>query len=351
MIEVASRANEPPLVQLLEAALVQKVTIGQHLSLAAQVTRSDVAVDRRGRPYLTIDFRGTDGTSIRGRMWNCTLPEEQRPVVGSIYLCQAIIERYLDEWQLRIQQIVAAPEIDVALFERSTRRPLGELQLALAELIASLRPSLAALVHTVLSGETYQRFCQYPAARVKHGAVRHGLLAHSIHVATFARSVSAMYGPNGLVCDQDLITAAALLHDVGKTHTLPSVAGAALPESAKYLDHITLGTMMVRVAAERATPRLPANELEALLHAILAHHGQQAWGSPVLPQTAEAWIVHLADYVESQLWAWSMEEETATLVGRAFEDEADHNSTTSLLVPTDQDRIIEKLPMNSEARK
>lgn len=296
---------EEPSIPLLHATLLQQATIGQQLHLAALVTQSDAAVDRRGRTYITLQFRGVDGTTLRGRWWKFSLPDEQRPRVGTIYRCQAVVDRYLDEQQLRIQHMSEAPEIDVALFERSTRRSLSDLQSVLAELIATLRPSLAVLVDTVLSGERYHRFCQYPAARTKHGAVKHGLLAHSIYVATIARSFSPHYGPNGLPCDEDLLTAAALLHDIGKTQTLPAFAGAALPEQATWLDHITVGTIIVRVAAERATPRLPAHELEALLHAILAHHGHLAWGSPVVPQTAEAWIVHLADYVESHLWSWS----------------------------------------------
>jgi 3'-5' exoribonuclease len=38
-----------------------------------------------------------------------------------------------------------------------------------------------------------------------------------------------------------------------------------------------------------------------VLHNILAHHGQRAWGSPVAPATKEAWILHLADNLSARL--------------------------------------------------
>ena len=34
---------------------------------------------------------------------------------------------------------------------------------------------------------------------------------------------------------------------------------------------------------------------DEVLHCILSHHGQRAWGSPVAPKSIEAWILHLCD--------------------------------------------------------
>jgi 3'-5' exoribonuclease len=91
-------------------------------------------------------------------------------------------------------------------------------------------------------------------------------------------------------------------------HTLPAIAGAALPEEASSIDHITQGVLMVRAAAVQAEPAVHPARLSSLTHIILAHHGRQEWGSPVEPQSVEAWLVHLADLAESRLWEWSTEE-------------------------------------------
>jgi 3'-5' exoribonuclease len=57
---------------------------------------------------------------------------------------------------------------------------------------------------------------------------------------------------------------------------------------------------MVREAARSIVwddPRL----LTQLEHIILAHHGQLEFGSPVLPQTREALVVHFLDDLEGKL--------------------------------------------------
>ncbi len=293
---------------LLVGKELQAIPIGQVVCVSALVISAEGATDRRGKPYLMLSLRGVDGVVIPARWWDYRQPAEERPRVGYVYRCRATIESYRDERQLNMLAMTPAPDIPLAHFAGATRRSLAELDGTLAELIASLRPELATLVNGVLAGEIAGRYREWPAAQRKHGAVRHGLLAHSVRVAAIAQSLIEAYDLDGLPCDRDLVIAAALLHDVGKVHTLPAVASAELPERARHLDHITLGVLMVRAAAQQTIPRLSAESLETLLHVILAHHGQLTWGSPVEPQTVEAWLVHLADYAESRLWGWSTEE-------------------------------------------
>jgi 3'-5' exoribonuclease len=107
--------------------------------------------------------------------------------------------------------------------------------------------------------------------------------------------------------DAALVTAAALLHDVGKVATLPRVAGGALPEEGFQLDHVTRGVLMTQVAAAHLSTGVSEERLANLLHAIAAHHGTREWGAPVEPRSVEAWLVHVADVAEARLWQWSEE--------------------------------------------
>ena len=53
---------------------------------------------------------------------------------------------------------------------------------------------------------------------------------------------------------------------------------------------------------EQLKPFFISNDMySAVEHCILAHHGKLEWGSPVLPQTIEANIVHIADLLSSQI--------------------------------------------------
>jgi 3'-5' exoribonuclease len=310
-VSLTGQASVPPpaLAELLTLATVLGAPTHQRLAGCALVLRCDVATDRAGHPYLALTMRGGDGERIEARWWRYPHPLEQRPAAGQIYWLRGDVDVYRGERQLRLQHIRPAPDVLVDRFVRTARRSADDLRAELSSTMERLAPDLAALVRAVLSGDVYDRFCTWPAAQQMHGAVRHGLLAHSLRVATLAQRIAAAYLPGGLPCEIDVVTAACLLHDVGKVYCLPAVAGAAVPDEALQCDHVTRGVLIVQAAAARLDPGIPPTRLDQVTHALLAHHGRREWGAPVEPQTAEAWLVHLAYLAESRLWRWSDEEQ------------------------------------------
>lgn len=292
---------------LLSQAVISQEKPGAEFAGAGLIQRSAVKTDRTGRRYAALTVLCADGGMVEARWWRFPYAAEQCPAEGSVWRLWGQVDSYQGVTQLRVTGGEPAPDVDMSLFARAARRPLGELQDELEALIEETGDELASLVRSVLSGETYERFCEWPAAQSHHGAVRHGLLAHSVRVARLAQRLAAGYGPNGLAHDGELVIAAALLHDVGKVWTLPRIAGGPMPEEAHELDHVTRGALATRLAAERLARPVAEARLTALLHAILAHHGQREWGAPVEPHSVEAWLVHLADLAEARLWEWSDE--------------------------------------------
>ena len=63
---------------------------------------------------------------------------------------------------------------------------------------------------------------------------------------------------------------------------------------------IPLGYYRVRRAIERLDG-FPADLEEAILHIILSHHGALEHGSPVVPCTREATLVHMIDNLGGRL--------------------------------------------------
>jgi 3'-5' exoribonuclease len=101
--------------------------------------------------------------------------------------------------------------------------------------------------------------------------------------------------------DRDIAVAGALLHDIGKIDAYESVGGAHdLTDSGKLHGEIPLGYYRVRRAIEDV-PGFPPEQAEALLHIILSHHGQLEHGSPVVPCTREATLVHMIDNLGGKL--------------------------------------------------
>lgn len=293
---------------ILQRAHIDNASLNTQIIGNALVLRADLRTDRSGRPYVAMTLQCADGATIEARWWHFPHALSESPMQGEVYRITAFVDVFKGERQLRLTAAHYVPEADLSAFVKSTRRSLAELQRELDAVCLSIDDPMRALVETVLCDQVHDDFCAWPAAHHRHGAVRHGLLAHSLRVVELVQRIADAYGMDGLEYDRSLAVTAALLHDIGKLRTLPAIAGAALPESADFFDHVTLSVLAVQHAANLLEDPLPADRLEKLLHAILAHHGRQEWGAAREPHTVEAWLVHLADLAESRLWAYSNEE-------------------------------------------
>jgi len=152
---------------------------------------------------------------------------------------------------------------------------------------------LRAAVDLFFADDAFRtKFERAPGAPRGHHAQIGGLLMHVVEVGSIARaSAKTMRG------DVDLVTAGALLHDIGKVETYSiTAAGFDFTQGGFLLQHIVLGSLML----DRRFRTLPegtlteAQELE-LQHFIQSHHGIQEHGAAVRPMTLEAELLHWAD--------------------------------------------------------
>jgi 3'-5' exoribonuclease len=170
----------------------------------------------------------------------------------------------------------------------------------LRDLVATVQDEhLRLLLDRLLSdgASVWERWKDAPAAKHYHQAYRHGLLEHSLSVASAVSAISATFP--GI--DRDLAVTGALLHDIGKIEAYAMEGGAIeLTDLGKLQGEIPLGYYAVRRQIEEI-PGFPAARAEGLLHIILAHHGQLEHGSPVVPCTREATLVHMIDNLGGRL--------------------------------------------------
>ena len=154
-------------------------------------------------------------------------------------------------------------------------------------------PTLRTLLKKIFSGKFYDDFCKNPAGTKLHHAYLGGLLQHSVDVTELAVSMADTIGN----ADKDLVTAGALLHDIGKVREISAGMGFPYTTEGRLMGHITMSALMVREAALEL--KLPISSLNQLEHVILSHHGDQEKGSPVACATKEAFIVHYADEIDA----------------------------------------------------
>lgn len=104
--------------------------------------------------------------------------------------------------------------------------------------------------------------------------------------------------------DDDEIFFASLFHDVGKLYDyIPVDADYKEWESTdhKRLIHHISRSALIWSDTISNFDMMTIRYHDAVLHAILAHHGQREWGSPVSPRTKLAWLLHLCDNISARM--------------------------------------------------
>ncbi len=101
--------------------------------------------------------------------------------------------------------------------------------------------------------------------------------------------------------DRDAAVTGALLHDIGKTQAYnDDLLAIDLTDAGRLEGEIPLGYYLVRSTIESLEGFDPA-AAQAVLHIILSHHGSYQNGSPVVPATREATLVHAMDNLGGKL--------------------------------------------------
>ncbi|HET6551652.1 MAG TPA: HD domain-containing protein, partial [Solirubrobacter sp.] len=197
--------------------------------------------------------------------------------------------RAAEPGEYALEELVDGPRIAVERMESDLRALIATIQCG----------HLRALLELVFGAgtETWRRFREAPAAKRYHQAYRHGLLEHSLTVAQAVSANSAIFGG----VDRDVAVTGALLHDIGKLDAYTAEPHAIdLTDLGKLQGEIALGYYRVRRLIEDL-PGFPAELAAAVLHIILSHHGQLEHGSPVVPCTREATLVHMIDNLGGRL--------------------------------------------------
>lgn len=144
-----------------------------------------------------------------------------------------------------------------------------------------------------VAAKLYPAYARFPAATSIHHAFRGGLLNHTYQMLHMLEGIVS-YMPYPVRVDH--CTLAILFHDYGKVQTYTR-DGESQPESS-LLGHIYISAVALQKELERR--EVPSDEVERIVHIVLSHHGMKEWGSPVLPCSQEAMLVHMLDNLSAK---------------------------------------------------
>jgi 3'-5' exoribonuclease len=205
-----------------------------------------------------------------------------------------------DPCSFDLDDLTDGPARGVEQMEREVRELIGTIQ----------EPHLRELLRRVFAEES-QLWAGYrvaPAAKYYHQAYRHGLLEHCLGVAQAVSAISATFGG----VDRDVAVTGALLHDIGKLEAYTDDPRCIdLTDAGRLQGEIALGYYRIRRAIEEIDG-FPGELAQQVGHIILSHHGTLEHGSPVVPCTREATLVHMIDNLGGRLGSFDrLEKELA----------------------------------------
>jgi 3'-5' exoribonuclease len=249
------------------------------------VARKERRRTRGGSPYLALELVDPSGR-IEARVWSDVELLDSRFGEGDAVRVLGRVEKFRDRLQLEVRSLEAAEEADPASFAPALRRDAAELDGFLEFLAAEIaHPGLRAMVGRFIADEPLRSALRGLPAAESHHAYAGGLLEHTVGVATLCREAAQLH-PR---LRADLVLAAALLHDVGRTTELERGPTFRATDEGRLLGHVHLGLRMVEERAQALDSGVSAE----LLHAIAVHHDARG------ARTAEASVLYHANQLDA----------------------------------------------------
>lgn len=272
---------------------------GQHVIGHYMCKDKQMMTARNGKNYYKLVLEDKTG-SITGMVWeiNQQIGGFEK---GEVIKVDGVVGHYQGVPQMSITRIRRSEKYEYTIgdYFRTSRessevlyqRILGFMQqvrdMGLRRLLESFYVEDSAMV---------EQLKKHPAARSVHHNYIGGLLEHTASVTAIAMHLGQLYqGTN-----PDLLIAGALLHDIGKLREIEPLPLNEYSDEGQFLGHIPIGYMMVHERGQMIQ-ELDPSILMQLEHMILSHHGELEFGSPKVPSTIDAMILHMADLCDSKL--------------------------------------------------
>jgi 3'-5' exoribonuclease len=249
------------------------------------VARKERLRTRRGASYLALELVDPSGR-IAARVWNDVELLDTRFAEGDAVRVLGRVERFRDRLQLEVRTLEPAAGVDPAAMAPALRRDADELEGFLEFLAAEIsHPGLRATASRVLDEQMVAAMRALPATLDSHHAYAGGLLEHTVGVAALCRETGQLHQRLRL----DLLLAAALVHDAGRTREVGRGPLFRQTDEGRLLGHVHLG---LRLIEERSGMLDPGVRVE-LLHAVSCHHDARA------ARTAEAAVLYHANQLDA----------------------------------------------------
>lgn len=282
--------------------LINELEPGTNVEIQGKLISKRIQNTKDGKNFLLITISDKTG-SLRGIDW--FNPDKNEKInIGEIIKVRGKIVIFDNRLQINIDknddslEKVSYEEIEEDKFILESKINLDNLLKNLKKFIHKINDQELRKILTEIFFESKisKKYQNSPAAMSIHHAYKHGLLEHSLNVVELSLKISENY--NDYNINKDILISGALLHDIGKINEYKTTkAGIEKTELGEMIGHMNLGITLL----EPFLNTIDEEYKNHIYHIILSHHGEIEYGSPVLPKTIEAMLIHFADNIDSKL--------------------------------------------------
>lgn len=283
----------------MKSLFVAEIRENQPVDSVFLVTAKNHGVTKGGSGYLTLKLADRSG-EIEGRVWERAEDLARGFEKNDFVRVRGQATLYQGKVQIRVQDISCVDEDKVTTGDFLPRSPYDTETMA-AELMTILRamknPHLRGLAEAFFADVAFMDlFKRAPAGKTIHHPYLGGLLEHTLSLLKLILKVVENY--RGI--DVDLLLIGGFLHDSGKVYEFSFDRAVEYTDRGQLLGHLVMEVEMVSEKI-KAVPDFPEELAMLVKHMVVSHHGSLEFGSPRLPQTVEAVILHYLDDLDGKI--------------------------------------------------
>ncbi len=257
-----------------------------------------IAEGKDGKSYLNVVLADSTG-EIEARKWQGAELAMQRIVAGDIVIASGKINQFQGRIQLIIQDMTPLSE-DQFKREDYIQKAGTAPEKMFSELLAIVESLEEIYIRDLLvlvlnDYEISRRLKIWQAGKTIHHAYQSGLLEHILSCSKLAITLSPHYKVN-----RSYVVAGCILHDLCKIYELTEGPMVDYTDEGKLIGHLVKGLEVVDHYAAKIKD-FPYSMKLHIKHILLSHHGEYEYGSPKIPNTSEAYLVHLIDLMDSKM--------------------------------------------------
>ena len=283
---------------------VDQLRDGDQLDEIFLATDKQLRVNRKGAQYVQLMLRDRTG-GISARLWNAGDQVFRAFDDGDFVLAEGKVQLFEGTLQVILTHVerAEAEKVELTDFMPHTEQDVGKLADRLRGYLLKLgNPHLRALAECFLMDDDFVRgFATCPAGVKLHHAYVGGLLEHTVTMMDIADRLLPFYPGT----DRDLVLMGVFLHDAGKVKELTYRRSFGYSDEGQLVGHIAIGVEMlgekVAKVPDLTGEPFPRELLIRLKHMVLSHHGTHEYGSPRVPMTPEAMLLHGIDLLDTRM--------------------------------------------------